>query len=182
VLVEEARTDKQSEYRRKYAAVERRTADEVELSAVELYPGDRVVTQGAAQMGAFFIPTVLKFAPESPNQRRIAVGSAEHRPVEAVIEVDGQVDLPPDRQSAASSQFAGNIARILVERGQSVTAGQLLAEVYSLELQSLQLDLIREHLALKLLDSQWESLSAGWLAESLAGCRSDHRTDRRRSK
>ena len=50
----------------------------------------------------------------------------------------------------AYSTVTGRIARVLVEHGEAVKAGQVLAEVESLELRNVQLDLLRAELQLKL--------------------------------
>jgi cobalt-zinc-cadmium efflux system membrane fusion protein len=84
-----------------------------------------------------------------------AVGSQR---VADVIEVEGQVDVLPDRRSVASTPLAGNIVSILVDRGQPVVAGQVMAEVYSLDAKNLQLELIREQLSLELLEQQNQAL------------------------
>lgn len=154
VLVEEARAEKQSEYRRKNVVVVRRTADLAEVQSNELFPGDRVVTQGALELGGFFIPGVLKLSPEAAKTIGLAVAPVERHTVDDIVELDGQVDVRPRQRSSPSTQLSGNIQRILVDRGQPVKAGQLLAEVFSLELKNLQLDFIREQLNLDLLESQ----------------------------
>jgi cobalt-zinc-cadmium efflux system membrane fusion protein len=154
VLVEEARAEKQSEYRRKNVVVIRRTTDLAEVQSNELFPGDRVVTQGALELGGFFVPGVLKLSPEAAKTIGLAVAPVERHTVDDVVEFDGQVAVRPRQQSTPSAQLSGNIQRVLVDRGQSVKAGQLLAEVFSLELKNLQLDLIREQLSLDLLETQ----------------------------
>jgi membrane fusion protein, heavy metal efflux system len=158
VLVEEAKAEKQSEYRRKNVVVVRQTADYAEVRSAELFPGDRVVTQGAHELGRFFVPGVLKLSPEAAKTIGLEVAPVGHHVIDDVIELDGQVDFAADRRSGASAQLAGNIQRILVDRGQSVKAGQVLAEVYSLELKKLQLDLIREQLTFDLLDAHFQTL------------------------
>jgi RND family efflux transporter MFP subunit len=158
VLVEEAKADKQSEYRRKNVVVVRQTADYAEVLSSELFPGDRVVTQGAHELGRFFVPGVLKLSPEAAKTIGLEVALIGDHAVDDVVELDGQVDVSPDRRAAASAQLPGNIQRILVGRGQPVKAGQVLAEVYSLDLKKLQLDLIREQLNLDLLDSELQTL------------------------
>lgn len=158
VLVEEARAEKQSEYRRKNVVVVRRTVDRAEVQSSELYPGERVVSQGALELGGFFVPGVLKLSPEAAKTIGLAVAPVERHAVDDIVELDGQVDVRPRQRSAPSTQLPGNIQRIVVDRGQPVKAGQLLAEVFSLELKNLQLDFIREQLSLALLDSLSESL------------------------
>jgi RND family efflux transporter MFP subunit len=158
VLVEEAAAEKQSEYRRKDVVVVRRNARSVEVRSPSLFPGDRVVTRGAQQLGGFFIPAVLKLGPEAATTIGLKTDAVERRTLERVLEFDGVVELPPDSKSSAGPRLAGNILRIHVDRGQAVKRGDLLAEVHSVEFQSLQLDLIREDLASKLAERRLESI------------------------
>ncbi len=158
VLVEEARMAEVSEYRKKAVAIIRQSPDHVEVAAGDLYPGDRVVTRGAAQLGGFFVPGVLKVGPQAARTMGLELAEVGRHALEAVVEVEGHVDLPPDRRAAASAQLGGNVVRLHVDRGQAVQAGQLLAEVASLEFHNLQLDLLKEHLAHELLDAQLRRL------------------------
>jgi RND family efflux transporter MFP subunit len=154
VLVEEARTAAVSEYRRKPVAIIRQSPSEVEVRTAELFPGDRVVTRGAHELGGFFIPGVLRLNPLAARTIGLEVAPVGRHGVEEVVEVEGHVDIPPDRRSAASAQLGGNVSRLHVDPGQRVRAGDLLSEVASLDFLTLQLDLIKEHLAFQLLDQQ----------------------------
>jgi cobalt-zinc-cadmium efflux system membrane fusion protein len=68
------------------------------------------------------------------------------------LQLSGEVEFPPDRRAIASGRLAGTVHRIHVDRDQTVRAGDVLAEVASLELQTLQLELLRSHLKLGLLE------------------------------
>jgi len=160
VLVEEAAAQKQSEYRRRNVTVVRRTASAVQVAADGLFPGDRVVTNGARQLSSFFIPEVLKLAPEASKTIGLELGTVERRSLEKVVEFDGVVELPPESVAAASVRIAGNIRRLHVRPGQSVKRGELLAEVQSLDFQSLQLDLLREDLTHRLAHRRLQALLA----------------------
>jgi RND family efflux transporter MFP subunit len=63
-----------------------------------------------------------------------------------VVTLDGAVDLPPEGRGSVSSALAGTITAVRAGRGQSVRAGDVVAEVYSPELLTLQLELIRASL------------------------------------
>jgi RND family efflux transporter MFP subunit len=154
VLVEEASASGVSEYRKKSVVVVRETPDVVEVRSPDLFPGDRVVTQGGHELGTFFAPGVLRLTPESARTIGLKVEPAAAHPVETVAEVPGVVDLPPDRRSVAAARMPGAIMSLRVDRGQRVKAGDVLAEVFSLELLNLQLDLLREHLAADLAGRQ----------------------------
>lgn len=157
VLVEEAATAKASEYQRRNVVVGLQTTD---LAQVEggVYPGDRVVTRGSHELAGFFVQGVLRLSDEAKRNIGLRVEPAGRHAVEEVSEVDGAVDVPPDSRTFASSQLAGTLQKIQVERSQAVRAGDVLAEVASLELHNLQLELLRSHLQLGLLEELLQDL------------------------
>lgn len=154
VLVEEANAAGVSEFRKRSVAVVRETAGVVEVRSADLYPGDRVVLRGGHQLGAFFAPGVLRLTPEAARTIGLAVEPATVRPVGTVVEVPGAVELPPDRRGVATARLPGTIVSIAAGPGREVAAGDTLAEVFSPELLTLQLDLLREHLAADLAGQQ----------------------------
>jgi RND family efflux transporter MFP subunit len=164
VLVEETAAAGGSQYRRQNVVTGRRTIDRVEVLSGGLFPGDRVVTRGAHELAGFFVPGVLRPSPEARRNLGIRVEPAEEQVVEDVVEVDGAVTLPADRRAVASAQLGGTVAKINVGPGQTVRAGDVVAEVASLELQSQQLDLLRAHLEGRLLEDNLERLKAATTA------------------
>ncbi len=152
VLVEKSDAEV-SQYLKVNVVVGRRSAEWVEVSG-DLYRGDRVVTRGAHELAGFFVPGVLRVGPEAARNAGLRVEPARRRVIEEVVEVEGAVEVPPDRRAAVSSQLDGVLLHIHVEPGQAVRAGQVLAEVASLGLQDLQLDLLRVHLEVGLLEEQ----------------------------
>ena len=150
VCVEEASAAGASEYRKKAVALGRRTDDRVEILAGDLFPGDRVVVRGAHELGGLFAPGVLRLGPEAERSIGLRVEPAAAGTVDDVIALDGAVDLPPKDRGSAASPLAGVIVSIRTDRGRTVKAGEVLAEVVGPELQTLQLELIRASLDLKL--------------------------------
>ena len=75
-----------------------------------------------------------------------------------VVQIPGAIDLPPGRHAVVASRLSGTIARIAIDRDQIVHAGDVIAEVASLELQNLQLDLLRGHLDMELQEQILERL------------------------
>ena len=59
------------------------------------------------------------------------------------ITAQGQVELPTDQKTFASAPIDGRIQRILVEHGQRVRKGEILAELESLPFKTLQLDFLQ---------------------------------------
>jgi len=90
----------------------------------------------------------------------LKVEPVQKRVLEDTLETDGQVETPPDRRSFASSQVDGTLQKIHVDRGQTITKDQLLAEVASLEFQNIQLELLKDHLEFQLLESQQKALKS----------------------
>lgn len=154
VLVEAAATSRGSELVKRDVHVGRRGEGWAEILAGEVYPGDQVVTTGAHVLSNFFVQGVLRLSPEAALNMGLKVASPELRPVENVIEVDGAVDLPPEKRAAASSQLAGTIQNILVDRGETVASGDVVAQLASVEFQETQLQLLKAFFEAKLLSDQ----------------------------
>jgi RND family efflux transporter MFP subunit len=94
-----------------------------------LFPGDKVVTVGSHELAALFPRTVV-----SP-------GTTASAPTG--IAAQGIVELPIDQKSFASAPIAGQVKHILVEHGQRVKKGEVLAELESLPFKTLQLDFLQ---------------------------------------
>jgi len=150
VLVEESATPTSSQYQKQNVIVGRRTPAFVEILGGNVFPGDRVVTRGSHELAGFFFQGVLRPGPEAARNIGLRVEAVRRHVVEEVVEVDGSVDVPPDRRTFASSQLDGILQQIHIAPGQVVAAGQVIAEVASLELQNLQLDLLRADLESRL--------------------------------
>lgn len=146
LLVEATSTKESSEYRKVPVVIGRRTRDQVEIASGGVFPGDRVVTRGGHELATLFFSGVLRISPETARGIGLRVEDVKQQTVETVLEVDGLVDVPPAQRSFASTQLSGTIRSIHVDRGQRVNAGELLAEITSLEFHDLQLDLLRTHL------------------------------------
>lgn len=146
VLVEESATKAGSQYRKQSVALGRRDRRWIEVSAGALLPGDRVVTRGGHELAHFFVQGVLRLTEETARDIRLQLEPATSRTIDDVISVDGTVDVPPDRRIVAASPLSGVLHRIHVDRAQAVARGDLLAEVLSLELQQMQLELLQAHL------------------------------------
>jgi RND family efflux transporter MFP subunit len=146
LFVEETATQDSSEYRKKRVVIGRQTREVTEVISGDVYPGDRVVTRGGHELSSLFILGVLRLSPETAKSIGLKVEAASERSVEQILRIDGVVDVPPQRRTFASSQLGGALRDIRVDRGQAVKAGDVLAEVASLELQDIQLELLRAHL------------------------------------
>ncbi len=96
-----------------------------------LFPGDKVVTVGSHELATLFSSDV-----ESP-------GPVQEAPFMAATVAHGQIELPVDRQTFASVPMDGRIRRILVQHGERVSKGQVLAELDSLTFRSVQLELLQ---------------------------------------
>jgi cobalt-zinc-cadmium efflux system membrane fusion protein len=147
VFVEETLTKVSSEYRKKTVVIGHQTRDSAEVVSGDVYPGDRVVTRGGHELSSLFFLGILRLSPETAKSIGLKVEPVSERSVERILQVDGAVDVPPQLRSSASSQLAGTLRAIRVDRGQPVKAGDILAEVASLELQDIQLELLKAHLA-----------------------------------
>jgi len=150
VLVEGADTAEGSEYLRVPIVVGIRTGEWTEVLGGDVFPGGFVVTRGSHELASFFVPGVLRPGPEGRRNMGLRVEEAGVRTVEGAIQVEGSVEVPPNRRATVSAQVAGTLRWVGVDRGQEVQAGQEIARVASLDLQSMQLNLLEAHLDLSL--------------------------------
>ena len=104
------------------------------------FPGSQVVLIGNALLAALL-----------GNEHKDRVSSRQSEEIAKPVEADdavvsvahGIVELPTDQQTLAAAQVEGRVRRVLVEPSQQVSAGDVLAEVDSLQLRSLQLELVQ---------------------------------------
>ncbi len=146
VLVEKEQTDAASTYLKQPLVLGRRSGELIEVRGGELYPGDRVVTQGSHELGSFYSQGVLVVSPESARDIGLHTAAVSVRSIAQTLTIDGVADIPPTLRSIASAQLGGSIHRILVDRGQQVKRDEVLAEITSQEFQNLQLELLRVEL------------------------------------
>ncbi|MCE9562388.1 MAG: efflux RND transporter periplasmic adaptor subunit [Planctomycetes bacterium] len=158
VLVEEASAAGASEYRKKSVVVGRESGGRTEVLGGGIFPGDRVVTRGGHELAPFFAPTVLRLSPEAERTIGLKVEPATLRVVDEVLTLDGVVELPPAKRGFAASQIAGTIQTIRADRGQLVKPGDVVAEVYSPELLTMQQELLKTHLEAALAETTLASL------------------------
>ncbi len=158
VLVEQEQTDVASTYQKQALVLGKRSGDQIEVRGGDVYPGDRVVTRGSHELGSFFTKGVLKVSPESARDIGLQTQIASTGIIAETINIDGVLDVPPTNRSIASAQLGGAIDRILVDRGQKVIRGQVLAEVTSQAFQNLQIDLLRANLDVGLKQSIVQNL------------------------
>ena len=104
-----------------------------------VFPGDKVVVTGAYLL-ASLLGNEHKARTSGPAPNAPETSKADLR---LITVADATVELPTDRQTFAGPRIEGRIRRVLVEPSQAVEAGQVLAEVDSLELRTVQLDLLQ---------------------------------------
>jgi cobalt-zinc-cadmium efflux system membrane fusion protein len=163
VLVEEG----PGQYVRRNVVLGRHADDRAEVSSPQLVPGDRVVTAGSNELGTYFVQGVLRLSPEASRTIGLQVEPARRQSVDEVLRLTGAVELPPSGRAIVSSPLAGTIRRIAIDRDQSVVAGAVVAEVASLELHNLQLELLRNHLDLGVLEQTRDNIQAATESGSL---------------
>jgi membrane fusion protein, heavy metal efflux system len=114
-----------------------------------VFPGDQVVVTGAyllaSLLGNEHKARMSNTAASAPNSA--GNDDSAQRPIAVV---DATVELPTNQQAFAGPRIEGRIHRVLVGPSQAVEAGQVLAEVDSLELQTVQLDLLQSVCQLRL--------------------------------
>lgn len=151
VLVEEESTDKGSQYRKRNVIVDAVTPEQVFLRGGEVFPGDRVLTQGAQILASYFVSGVFNPSDEAKANIGLRFEKAGRQKVEETIELEAIVDVPPNNRAVVSSQVAGTLEKLLIDRGQVVHTGDVLAELASLDFQNLQLSMLQADQQLRLL-------------------------------
>lgn len=136
----------EGKYLRREVALGRRTARWAEVHS-GLFPGDHVVTTGRHLLASLWDehvgqPPTSASHRSTPRSLRAAAAESPAMP-DGTIAAQGTVEVPTAAKVLATSRIDGRIRRILVHHGQHVEAGQVLAEVESLDLANLQLDLLQ---------------------------------------
>jgi cobalt-zinc-cadmium efflux system membrane fusion protein len=101
------------------------------------FPGDQVVLAGNSLLAALL-----------GNEHKARVGGKpQETPVktddEVVASAHGAIELPTDRQALVAPPIEGRIRQILVQPSQQVQAGDVLVKLDSLQLRSVQLELLQ---------------------------------------
>lgn len=175
VLVEQESTSRASTFRKQVVGMVGHRAGVAEIRSNELFPGDRVVTQGSHTLGHLFVQTAFRVHPLTADQiglRREKVGK---RAIRDVLMVDGIAKVPPQSRALVSSPLAGQLERVLVKPGQRVRAGTTIAWVSSLEYLDLQLGLRRAKLERDFRDrilERYEQVEGGVTQRQLMEARS----------
>lgn len=158
VLVEQESTIARSTYQKQSVVLGKRAGNVLEVRGGTLFPGDRIVTRGSHELGGYFTKGTLTISPETASDIGLLVQPSTVQSIAQIVSIDGVVDLPPARRAVASAQINGVIERILVDRGQAVRRGDVLAEVNSQAFQDLQLSLLRAEFDAKLGQTTVENL------------------------
>jgi membrane fusion protein, heavy metal efflux system len=155
----------EGKYQRREVEVGLRTPERVEIRN-GLFPGDRVVVTGTKLLASIF-HTDTPISPSSTSARSPTVNrqaSPSVSDISADIPVtQAVVELPTSHKTFATPVIEGRVARIHVQPGERVEAGQLLAELDSLELRNLQLELLETQEKLRRITDviQWVEPLAG---------------------
>jgi len=158
VLVEYERTKEASRFWKQPVTLGVRTGDWFEVIGGNVFPGDRVVTQGSHELGGFFAKGRLHVSAVTARDIGLQVEPVTTRIVPDTLTIEGQIDILPNYRTTAAAQLGGVIAQIHVDRGQTVKAGDLLAEVLSPDFQNLQLEMLEANLQTRLLQKNIDRL------------------------
>jgi cobalt-zinc-cadmium efflux system membrane fusion protein len=159
VFVEETSTKETSEYQKQPVSIGRHSSGRVEIISGDIFPGDRVVTRGGHELSSLFFLGILRLSPSTAQSIGLKVEAATTHSVEKTLRLDGALEFPPQRRTSASPQLPGTLQAIRVSQGQRVRAGDVLAELASLELQDLQLEYLKAKLDGALWRDTWTRLT-----------------------
>ncbi|HEV3024529.1 MAG TPA: efflux RND transporter periplasmic adaptor subunit, partial [Pirellulales bacterium] len=113
-----------------------------------LFPGQRVVTVGRHELAAVFEKAAghehkaVVTGDAAAGKGAPLANRASRQIVSGRVVVQGQVEMPTGNKRFATTAVEGRIKELLVERGDPVRAGQVLATIDSLELRNLQFELL----------------------------------------
>ena len=100
------------------------------------FPGDQVVLVGNSLLAALL-----------GNEHKARVNGKHEKVEEKINDViavaHGSIELPTDRQAVVTPHIEGRVGRIHVQPSQQVAAGDVLLELDSLQLRSVQLELLQ---------------------------------------
>ncbi len=122
-------------YLRREVNVGIRTREQAEILK-GLFPGDRVIVTGTNVLASLF---------GTETTPRNATAGATREKVSRTLVVQGIVEIPTEQKVFATSRIEGRLSQILVDQGERVQAGQVLAFIDSLELRNLQGNLLEAH-------------------------------------
>lgn len=138
-----------------------------------VFPGQRVVTVGALELAAL-VDQLAEGQHQTANSRldaemgrrgeggisrspRLRVSASKDAPPSIIT--PGRIETPTGAKQFATSTVEGRLTSILVERGDRVKVGQVLAEIDSLELRNLQFDLLAAQARLDLTNQTLQRLA-----------------------
>ncbi len=132
-----------------------------------LFPGDQVVSTGLQELASLFGRDESVPPQSAPSP---AIETLVSRPEgSSVLAALAEIETPTDQKAFVAPAFSGRLANLLVERGQFVRAGTLMAEVESLELTSLVLDTLRAKAELTAAQTAVERTAAASVQAALPG-------------
>ena len=135
----------EGKYQRREVKIGLTTREQAEIKD-GLFPGDRVIVTGTKLLASMFhtdrSQTPSASAP-IPSQLAVRKRTSPQPETSIAIPVaQALVELPPSQKTFATPVIEGRIAKIHVEPGEMVERGQILAELDSQELRTLQLELL----------------------------------------
>jgi cobalt-zinc-cadmium efflux system membrane fusion protein len=131
-----------------------------------LYPGQRVVTVGTLELASLLTDAFAiadqqgSPSPTAEQSPAVSAGTSTSPRSHATIVVPGRIEAETGRKQFATSTVAGRVASILVEHGERVRKGDVLAEIDSLYVRNLQLDLLGAKVRLDLARETLERLKS----------------------
>ncbi len=119
-----------------------------------VYPGDRVITAGNYELAALFVRGVLSISEDAAKNIALRLEEIDIREIHNTIRVNGRVVPLPGQVAEVALRVSGKVHALRSTLGQYVNAGDKLADIHSLELVSVQLDLIKTAVRLQYTEHQ----------------------------
>ncbi|MEX0715620.1 MAG: efflux RND transporter periplasmic adaptor subunit [Planctomycetaceae bacterium] len=140
------RRDGEGKYRRQPVRVARRSNGTAVIES-GLFPGQEVIVRGTHLLAAMFDRPTSNAGTKTAStdgDRRVAesMQSSENTAFDRAIAPRAVVELPTAQAATITSLIEGRVAEIFVEPGGEVAAGEVVAQLASPQLRTMQLELL----------------------------------------
>lgn len=141
----------EGKYRRQHVEIGLETHTRAEIRD-GLFPGDRVIVTGNHILASMFGGVENATQPNRANKHGKAKGEVPS------LFIQGTIELPTASKAYGTSRIEGRVAHIHVMHGQKVTKGDVLAEIASLQLRTLQGELLASQTQLAWVSSRVQQM------------------------
>jgi membrane fusion protein, heavy metal efflux system len=101
-------------------------------------------------------PVLVTFNDAQIKAIDLQLGNIENKNLTTTLKINGKLSLPPQYQAQVSAMNSGIVKKILVEEGEFVKAGKILATIVNADIIQLQQDFLENNANLSYLEKDFE--------------------------